>query len=61
MEGLTDEPGNACARCGKDDMRLIAGRVGKLKEPGHIDIFQCSACGQFDHRDIPHQAPGRRT
>jgi len=55
------EPGNACTHCGKGKMRLLVGRVGKLQEPGHVNIFQCIACGRFENRDIPHQPPGKKT
>jgi len=54
-------PGNTCERCGTGELRLVAGRIAKLTEPGHMNIFQCSACGLFENRDIPHQPPGKRT
>jgi len=55
------QPGNNCTHCGKGEMRLIAGRIGKLKEPGHMNIFQCAVCGQFENRDVAHQPSGKRT
>jgi len=42
-------------------MRLVAGRIGKPREPGHMNIFQCTACGYFESRDVPHQPAGKRT
>lgn len=61
---MTDEPKQArdgCAKCGKDALRLVAGRVGNLTGAGYANLFQCSGCGHLDWRDIPHQPPGKRT
>ena len=52
---------DSCVSCGGTELRLVAGRVGKLKESGHANLFQCVGCGHLDWRDIPHQPPGRRT
>lgn len=61
MSDSEPRAGNTCEKCGKGELRLVVGRIGKLKEPGHTNLFQCASCGNLDFRDIPHQPPGRRT
>ena len=59
---MSDEPKqavDACAKCGKEDLRLVAGRVGQ-NGARHANLFQCVGCGYLDWRDIPHQPPGKR-
>jgi len=52
---------DSCARCGKGELRLVAGRVTKVEPPCQANVFQCAACGYLDWRDIPHQPAGKRT
>lgn len=50
-----------CSKCGRGDLRLVVGRIAKAETPGHMNMFQCAACGQIDWRDIPHQPPGKES
>jgi hypothetical protein len=34
-------------------------RIGKLTEPGHTNLFQCTACGSLAFRD--DHPPGKQT
>lgn len=59
MPGDTNRSGNACDKCGKGEMRLVVRRIGKLTEPGHTNLFQCTACGSLAFRD--DHPPGKQT
>ena len=58
MSGDSADNGrDACERCGKRAVSLVAGRISKLSVPGHVDFFRCAACGYFSHRDVPREPP----
>lgn len=60
MSDKTTDLHDTCAKCGKSDLRLVAGRVTQ-ERPGHANLFQCVGCGHLDWRDVSHQPPGKRT
>jgi ribosomal protein L32 len=62
LDRLTAPESSRCPACGNGELRLLTGRVSKFeKTGGYINVFQCVSCGQIEHRDIPHDTPGKRT
>jgi hypothetical protein len=62
---MDDEAGHQgqeiCTGCGKDELRLLAGRVTRMAPQGPANVFQCVSCGHLNWRDVPTQPPGKRT
>ena len=62
VDPLNSTENPKCGACGNGELRLLTGGVSKLGQSGgHINLFQCANCGVIEHRDIPHDAPGKRT
>ena len=62
LDGLSPTDTAKCGVCGDGQLRLLPGRVSKLGQSGgYINLFQCADCGEIEHRDIPHEPPGKRT
>jgi len=60
MPDETDKPRDVCAKCGKGELRLVAGRVTQEK-PGYANLFQCMVCGNLEFRDMPPRPNDQKT